>query len=157
MCTKTASVSVTQASIYNPNCPVASSSEQESPVRRIWPFQSDSSKLPSAVPLLFSIWDLASHFNGERNIPIGKTQPLLWSVSDHACIPPHTSLSVVSPAVIWTRSTNTSITFTCSLAQFFLHTRGLYSLRLTLSSASFVSSLWVIVIGVKTCTSIVQL
>lgn len=54
-------------------------------------------------------------------------------------------------------STNTPITFTCSLAQFFLHTRGLYSLRFTLSSASFVSSLCVIVIGLKTSTDIVQL
>lgn len=48
-------------------------------------------------------------------------------------------------------------TSTCSLAHSFLHTQGLWSFRFPLSPAYFISPLWVIAIGVKINTSIIQL
>lgn len=109
--------------------------------------ESDSSNLPFAVPLLFSIWDLASHFSGERNIPIRKILSLFWSISDHACIPTHTSLSVESPK-LWSEPRAPTLPSPSPVARPAFPHWGLYSLRFT-SSASFVSSLWVIVTGVR--------
>lgn len=146
---KTASASVTQTSVYDHSCPVAAVSGQEPPVRRIWPF---SKVIPQTLCCYTSILSWGPCFTLRWGKKYTNQEDLasplvnLW-----ACLHAYSCLPLCGV------STNTSITFTCSLVQFFLHTWGLYSLRFTLSSASFVSSLCFSVIGLKTSTGIVQL
>lgn len=110
MFTKTASASVTQTSVHGHNCPDASVSGQEPPVRRIWPFSKviPQTLLGCSASVLFGTllhtWWGKKYTNRED-----LAAPLvnLW-----ACLCACSCLPLCGISI------NASITFTCSLAQF---------------------------------------
>lgn len=110
MLTKTASASVTQTSVCGHNCPGASVSGQEPPVRRIWPFSKviPQTLLGCSASILFGTllhtWWGKKYTNRED---LAAPPVNLW-----ACLRACSCLPLCGVSI------NASITFTCSLAQF---------------------------------------
>lgn len=102
-----------------------------------------SKVIPQTSPLLFHfyspIWDLASHFSGERNIQSGRLSLFSGQSLTMPLFPTHTP-SLWS-LLLWSepRAPTPPSPSPVAWLQFFLHTPGVFTSEFTLSSASFVS------------------